>query len=140
MEVVEGMPVSGKANPVTWEEARSGFEPAELVRGKRSLTVEYRHHGDHWTATSSDLDGFEVSASTLPQLKTAARAVLDDWLDPAVQVNVVEIDEAQPPVTTRSKRRINTSRWASAQTVAAALRSKRQKTGRSVSKKGCLPR
>jgi hypothetical protein len=138
MEVVEGMPVSGKAKPATWEEARTGFKPAELVRGKRSLTVEYRHHSSHWTATSSDLDGFEVSASTLPQLKIAARAILDDWLDPAVQVSVVEIDDAQSPMTRKSKRRTSIpSRWTSARTVVDALRSKRQrKTGRSVSKKG----
>jgi hypothetical protein len=140
MEVVEGMPVAGKAKPATWEEARAGFEPAELVRAQRSLTVEYHHHGDHWTATSPDLDGFEVSASTLPQLKTAARAVLDDWLDPAVQVNAVEIDEAQPAVTSGPRRRAKTPRrWASAQTVASALRVKskrRDKTGRSVSEKG----
>lgn len=127
MGAVEGVPVVGKAKPVTWEDARAGFEPAELVRGHRSLTVEYRHIGDHWTATSPDLDGFEVSASTLLQLKTAARAVLDDWLDPAVQVNTVEVDEARPEQAARSKQTkrrklpARSSRWAKAHKLVGAL-------------------
>ena len=106
--------MTGKAKPATWEEARAGFEPAELVRGQRNLTVEYRHHEDHWTATSPDLDGFSVSASTLPQLKTAARAVLDDWLDPAVQVSAVEVDDAPSAVTkTAGGRPTASRRWLS---------------------------
>jgi len=99
MEVMESMSGSGKGEPATWEEARAGFEPAELARGERTLTVEYRHDGNCWTATSPDLEGFEISATTLPQLKTAARAVLDGWLDPAVKVHEVEIHEVRPPVT-----------------------------------------
>jgi hypothetical protein len=88
MEVVESMPEYGEGGPATWEEARAGFEPAQLVRAERTLTVECRQDGNRWTATSPDLDGFEVSASTLPRLKTAARAVLDGWLDPAVVVEI----------------------------------------------------
>ena len=122
MGVVEGTPVTGKAKPATWEDARAGFEPAELVRGPRSLTVNYRHIGDRWTATSPELDGFEVSASTLPQLKTAVRAVLDDWLDPAVQVNAVEIDdEAQSEQAKKSKRPKRSSRWAKTQELVGAI-------------------
>jgi hypothetical protein len=102
------MPGSGKSEPATWEEARAGFRPSELVRGQRTLTVEYRQNGNRWTATSPDLDGFEVSASTLPQLKTAARAIIDNWLDPAVQVHEVEIHEVRPPVTGTAGRRANT--------------------------------
>jgi hypothetical protein len=37
-----------------------------------------------------------MDASSLAQLKTAARAVLDDWLDPAVQVREVVV--ARQPV------------------------------------------
>jgi hypothetical protein len=122
MGVVEGTPVTGKAKPVTWEDARAGFEPAELVRGPRSLTVNYRHIEGRWTATSPDLDGFEVSASTLPQLKTAVRAVLDDWLDPAVQVNTVEIDnEAPSEQIERPKHPRRSSRWAKAQGLVGAI-------------------
>jgi hypothetical protein len=139
MEVVEGMPVAGDAKPVTWGEARGGSEPAEVVRGQRSLTVEYRHHGDRWTATSPDLDGFEVTASTLPQLKADAHTVLDDWLDPSVQVNAIVIDEAEPQPTTRPKSRIKaSSRRMSAMRLAATLgiKSKLQgRTGRPVSKR-----
>lgn len=124
MGVVEGMPVAGKGKPATWEDARAGFEPGELVRGRRSLTVEYRHHGDRWIATSPDLDGFEVSASTLPQLKTAAQAVLDGWLDPAVQVHTIEIDEAREPAK-KPKRRTRPARWARAQSIGAVLRWRR---------------
>jgi|SRR5215471_824328 len=108
MEVVESMSGSGKGEPATWEEARAGFEPAELIRGERTLTVEYRQDGNRWTATSPDLDGFEVSASTLPHLKTAARAVLDNWLDPVVQVHEVEIHEVRPPITRTAGRRAKT--------------------------------
>jgi hypothetical protein len=108
MEVMDVMSESGKDKPVTWEEARVGFQPAELVRGDRSLTVEYRWQGNRWTATSPDLDGFEVSASSLPQLKTAARAVLDGWLDPAVQVRVVVVGQGQPSHTRTAKSR---RRW-----------------------------
>jgi len=107
MEDMESMPGSGKSEPATWEEARAGFEPAELVRGARTLTVEYRQDGHRWTATSPDLDGFEVSASTLPQLKTAARAILNDWLDPAVKVHEVQIHEVKPPVIETAERRTN---------------------------------
>ena len=89
------MPESGEGKPVSWEEARVGFEPAELVRGERSLTVEYRCQDDRWTATSPDLDGFEVSASSVSQLKTAAHAVLDDWLDPAVHVREVIVGQPE---------------------------------------------
>jgi hypothetical protein len=127
--------VTGKAKPATRDEARAGFEPAELVRGQRSLTVEYRHHEDHWTATSPDLDGFAVSASTLPQLKTAARAVLDDWLDPAVQVSAVEIDDAPPDVTKKAEGRTRaSSRWAPwRKAPAGRIKNKRREyTGREV--------
>jgi hypothetical protein len=110
MEVVESMLGYGEGKSATWEEARAGFEPAQLVRGERTLAVEYRQDGNRWTATSPDLDGFEVSASTLPHLKTAARAVLDGWLDPAVLVDEVEIHEARPPVTQTAGRRAKTSR------------------------------
>lgn len=66
-----------------------------VVRGKRSLTVEYRCQDDHWTATSPDLDGFEVGASSLSKLKTDAHAVLNDWLDPAVQVREVMVGQPE---------------------------------------------
>jgi hypothetical protein len=132
------MPGSGKGKPATWEEARAGFKPAELVRGKRSLTVEYRWDGDRWTATSSDLDGFEVSALSLPQLKTAARAVLDDWLDPAVQVREVVIGDAGPSLARTSGRWAkNRGRWTPVKTAAAVLRGKRQgKARHSISTEG----
>jgi len=127
--------VTGKGKPATWEEARAGFEPAELIRGQRSLTVEYRHHDGRWTATSPDLDGFEVSASTLPQLKTAAQAVLDDWLDPAVQVSAVEIDDAQPDANKKPEGRNKASgRWAPWRKATAGRNKnkRRENTGRRV--------
>jgi hypothetical protein len=108
MEVMDVMPESGKDKPLTWEEARVGFQPAELVRGDRTLTVEYRWQGSRWAATSPDLDGFEVCASSLSQLKTAARAVLDDWLDPAVQVREIVVGQGQPSHTRTARSR---HRW-----------------------------
>jgi hypothetical protein len=131
MEVVDVMPESGKDKPLTWEEARVGFQPAELVRGDRSLTVEYRWQGDRWTATSPDLDGFEVSASSLPQLKTAARAILDDWLDPAVQVHEVVVGQGQPSHTRTAKSR---GRWTAIKALTALFKGKHQEgTWRSAS-------
>jgi hypothetical protein len=64
----------------------------------------------------------DVSASTLLQLETAVHAVLDDWLDPAVEVHAVEIDETQPKQAKRSKRQTNTTRRLSARPVADLLR------------------
>jgi hypothetical protein len=125
MGVVEGTPVAGKAKPSTWEDARAGFEPGQLVRGNRSLTVEYRHHGDRWTATSPDLDDFEVSAPTLPELKTAVNAVLNNWLDPAVEVKAVEIDETRSEEaksseqSQRSKSRTKAGTWMKVRAAAA---------------------
>lgn len=119
--------MAGKAKPSTWEDARAGFEPGQLERGNRSLTVEYRHHGDRWTATSPDLDGFEVSAPTLPELKTAADAVLNDWLDPAVQVKIVEIDETRSEQAKSSKQpqnsksRTKTGIWIKVRAATAAI-------------------
>jgi hypothetical protein len=131
MEVMDVMPESGKDKQVTWEEATAGFEPAELVRGDRRLTVEYRWQDDRWTATSPDLDGFEVSASSLPQLKTASRAVLDDWLDPAVQVRVVVVGQGQPSHTRTAKSR---GRWPAVRALAGLFKSKHQEgTWRSAS-------
>jgi hypothetical protein len=131
MEVVDVMPESGKDKQVTWEEARAGFQPAEVVRGDRGLTVEYRWQGNRWTATSPDLDGFEVSASSLPQLKTAARAVLDDWLDPAVQVREVVLGGGQPSHARPAKSR---SHWPVARAFTAIFRGKHQEgTWRSAS-------
>lgn len=128
------MPESREDKPVTWEEARVGFKPAELVRGERSLTVEYRCQEDRWTATSPDLDGFEVSASSLSQLKTAARAVLDDWLDPAVEVH--ELMEDQPErrrARTAGRSAENRGRWARLWAAATVFRGKQhRKTWRSV--------
>lgn len=128
------MPESGEDQPVSWEEARVGFKPAELVRGERSLTVEYRCQGDRWTATSPDLDGFEVSASSLSQLKTAVHAVLDDWLDPAVQVSEVMVgqpDRRRARTAGRSAK--NRRRWAHVWTAAVFRGKQHRKTWRSVS-------
>jgi hypothetical protein len=129
------MPESGKSKPVTWEEARAGFKPAELVRGERSLTVEYRQQDSRWTATSPDLDGFEVGASSLLQLKTAARAVLDEWLDPNVQVREVVEGQVEPShARTAGHGAKNRARWSVVKAVAGVFKGKhRGKTWHSVS-------
>jgi hypothetical protein len=133
------MPESGEGNPVSWEDARVGFKPAELVRGERSLTVEYRCQDNHWTATSPDLDGFEVSASSLGQLKTAAHAVLDDWLDPAVRVREELVGQPEQPRAGTAGRSVKHRGyyWAPVKAAASVLRGKRhRKSWRSVSEKG----
>ena len=129
------MPESGDGKPVTWEEARVGFKPAELVRGTRSLTVEYRQHGDRWTATSPDLDGFEVGASSLWQLETAARAVLDEWLDPAVQIREVVEGQVEPSHAGTARRGAKSrARWPIVKAVAALFKGRHHgKTSHSVS-------
>ena len=128
------MPESGKDKPVSWEEARVGFKAAELVRGERSLTVEYRCQDDRWTATSPDLDGFEVSASSLSQLKTAAHAVLDDWLDPAVQVREVMVGQPEQwRAGTAGRSAKNWGRWAHLWAAAVFRGKQHRKTWRSVS-------
>jgi hypothetical protein len=122
------MPESGEGKPVSWEEARVGFKPAELVRGERSLTVEYRCQDDRWTATSPDLDDFEVSASSLGQLKTAAHAVLDDWLDPTVQVREQVVSEPERLSTRTVGRSVKSRRrWAPMRAVVAVFTGKQHR-------------
>lgn len=129
------MPESGEGKPVSWEEARVGFKPAELVRGERSLTVEYRCQDNRWTATSPDLDEFEVSASSLSQLKTAAHAILDEWLDPAVHVREVLVGQPERRrARTAARSAKNRGRWAPVRAATAVFRGKQhRKTWRSAS-------
>lgn len=129
------MPESGEGKPVSWEEAKVGFEPAELIRGERSLTVEYRCQDNRWTAISPELDGFEVSAPSLSQLKIAARAVLDDWLDPAVQVREVTVGlPERRRARTAGRGAKDRGRWAHVWAAAGVFRGKqRRKTWRSAS-------
>lgn len=73
-------------------------EAAELVRGAREVVVEYRRDdssraGPGWAATSPQIDGFLVHAARLEIAQERARSELAAWLDPAVVVREVQVDE-----------------------------------------------
>ena len=85
----------------TWDEAVAGFEagqPAELARSPRTVAIEYRYADGRWWATSPELTGFALCASSLPEVKSLVADKLVAYLDPAVKLeeHVVE------PATTRA--------------------------------------
>jgi len=89
----------------TWEEAHVAFEtaePAELVRPARKLRVVYRYADGSWSATSPDLEGFEVTGPSLAETKAKAAEDLAAFLDPAVELDEQEAASAfklAPPQT-----------------------------------------
>jgi hypothetical protein len=96
MKVVRDMQDGHEREP-TWEEAHGAFEaaePAELVRPARKLHVVYRYADGSWTATSPDLEGFEVMGPSLAETKARAAGDLAAFLDPAV-----ELVEKEPETT-----------------------------------------
>jgi hypothetical protein len=106
MKVVEDMPrhMDDDQEPEpTWEEANAAFEaaePAELVRPARKLIVVYRYADGLWSATSPDLEGFEVSGPNLYAVKARAAEDLAAFLDPAVALE----ERVAEPATTLAPR------------------------------------
>ena len=87
----------------SWEEAHAAFaaaEPAELVRPARKLRVVYQRLNGGWTATSPDLEGFEVTGVSLEEAKARATENLSSFLDPAVEVDEKEVVEIEAIVAT----------------------------------------
>jgi hypothetical protein len=106
MKVVEDMPghMHDDQEPEpTWEEANAAFEAAEaaeLVRPARKLIVVYRYADGYWSATSPDLEGFEVSDPSLSAVKQKAAEDLAAFLDPAVAIE----ERVAEPATTLAPR------------------------------------
>lgn len=93
----------GQEPEPTWEEAHAAFEaaePAELVRPARKLRVIYQLGDGNWTATSPDLEGFEVTGVRLAETKARAAEALDAFLDPAVELDEKELVEVEAVVAT----------------------------------------
>jgi hypothetical protein len=93
----------GQEPEPTWEEAHAAFEaaePAELVRPARKLRVIYQLSGENWTATSPDLEGFEVTGISLAETKARTAEVLGAFLDPAVELDEKELVEVEAVVAT----------------------------------------
>jgi predicted RNase H-like HicB family nuclease len=102
MKVVRDMQDGQEPEP-TWEEAHAAFEaaePAELVRPARKLRVVYQLVGGSWTATSPDLEGFEVTGASLAEAKARTAEALGAFLDPAVELNEKELVEVEAVVAT----------------------------------------
>ncbi len=99
MDVVEDMDVHERrqsaAEPEpSWEDAAAMWdaaEPADLKRPPRKIIVVYRYVDGKFHATSASLKGFEVSGPSLYETKQLVREALNDYLDPAV-----ELDERMP--------------------------------------------
>lgn len=75
--------------PETWLEAAAAFaraRPAEVVRGPRHVTVNYRAEGRGFAATSPEISGFRAFGRTLDEARDAARMHLELFLDPEVKV------------------------------------------------------
>lgn len=97
------MQEDGQEPEPSWDEAHAAFaagEPAELVRPTRQLRVVYQRVGGSWTATSPDLEGFEVTGVSLEEVKTRAADDLSAFLDPAVELDEKEVVEVEGVVAT----------------------------------------
>jgi hypothetical protein len=102
MKVVKDMQNGQEPEP-TWEEAHATFdaaEPAELVRPARKLRVVYRLIDGSWTATSPDLEGFEVTGASAAEVKERTAEALGDFLDPAVELDEKDLVEVEAVVAT----------------------------------------
>jgi predicted RNase H-like HicB family nuclease len=81
----------------TWEEAIAAFEaaePAELTRPARKLAVVYRYVDGRWSATSPDLEGFDVMGLSLSEVRAKAAESLAAFLDPAVELDEHVVEPA----------------------------------------------
>jgi hypothetical protein len=74
----------------TWDEAVAEFEsgePAGLARSPRTLLIYYRYVDDRWQVSAPELEGFYVSAVSLPAARKLVSAELADYLDPLVKLD-----------------------------------------------------
>jgi predicted RNase H-like HicB family nuclease len=93
----------GQEHEPSWEEAHAAFalgEPAEVVRPARRLRVVYQRADGSWTATSPDLEGFQVTGASLEEAKARAAENLNSFLDPAVEMDEKEVVEIEAVVAT----------------------------------------
>lgn len=100
-------PQDDSESELTWDEAVAAFrsgEPVELVRPNRKIVINYRYEGNRVHATSSDLTGFEVMASSLAETKRLVRDDLARYLESGVEL--VEREAGLVPTESASRSQI----------------------------------
>ncbi|MFC4058033.1 hypothetical protein ACFOWE_06985 [Planomonospora corallina] len=79
----------GDEDGLSWEDTEKIFRhavPVEIVRGRRSVHVEYRRLRQGWRAISPDLPELDVRSHTLTDAGRLVRQTLEGWLDPQVVI------------------------------------------------------